>query len=55
MDGVVTALVTAFTPANFFGQLAAIAPILVAIVPISIGLMFLRRIIKKAARGKAGF
>jgi len=52
---VITAFTDAFAPANFFGVLAEAGPLLTVVVPVAIGLMFLRRIVKNAGRGKVGF
>lgn len=55
MDAVITALTTALTPAVFYGQIADLVPLLVVLVPIALGLYFLRKVVKGAAKGKVKF
>lgn len=55
MGDVITALTSAFSPANFFSMLASAVPFLAVVLPVAIGLMFLRRMVKKAGKGKVGF
>lgn len=55
MEPVITALTAALTPAVFFGQIEDLVPFIVVVVPISLALMFLRRLVKGAARGKVSF
>lgn len=55
MEAVVTALTTALTPAVFYGQIGALVPFLVVLVPIALGLYFLRKLVKGSASGKVKF
>ena len=55
MEDVITALTTGLTPSVFFGAIADLVPFLVVIVPISLGLYFLRKLIKGAGKGKVRF
>jgi len=55
MDDVITALTTALTPGVFFGVVESLVPWLVVIVPVALGIYFLRRGVKGAAKAKAKF
>ena len=55
MDTVVTAITTGLTPAVFFAVIADLVPFLIVIVPIALGLHFLRKLIKGAGKGKVRF
>jgi hypothetical protein len=55
MTDVVLALTTALTPTVFFGIIADLVPLIVVLVPISLGLYFLRKLVKGAAKGKVKF
>ncbi|MDD4706417.1 MAG: hypothetical protein PHS24_04325 [Bacilli bacterium] len=55
MDAVVTALTTALTPAIFLDTIGDLVPFIVVLVPISLGLYFLRKLVKGAAKGKVRF
>lgn len=55
MDAVVTALTTGLTPAVFFAQIADIVPLLIILVPVALGLHFLRKVVKGSAKGKVKF
>lgn len=55
MADVVTALTSGLTPAVFYGQITALVPFLVVLVPIALGLHFLRKLIKGSAKGKVKF
>lgn len=55
METVVTAITTGLTPAVFYGQIGALVPFLIVLVPISLGLYFLRRLVKGSAKGKVKF
>jgi len=55
MDAVITALTTALTPTVFFGIVADLVPFIVVIVPIALGLYFLRKLVKGSAKGKVKF
>lgn len=55
MEDVITALTTGLTPAVFLGQIEALVPFIIVIVPIALGLYFLRRLVKGASRAKVKF
>ena len=55
MDAVITALTTALTPSVFFGVVADLVPFIIVLVPVSLALMFLRKLIKGAGKGKVKF
>jgi hypothetical protein len=55
MDAVITALTTGLTPAVFYGQIADLVPLLIVLVPIVLGLHFLRKVVKGSAKGKVRF
>lgn len=55
MDTVTTAITTGLTPAVFFGVIADLVPFIIVIVPIALGLHFLRKLIKGAGKGKVRF
>lgn len=55
MEAVVTALTTGITPAVIMGQVGDLVPFLVVIVPTALGLYFLRKLVKGAAKGKVRF
>lgn len=54
MDAVITALTggSGLTADTFFGTITDLVPFIVMMVPISLALMFLRKLIKGAGRGK---
>ena len=55
MEAVVSALTTGLTPAVFFDTVADIIPFVVVLVPVCLGLYFLRKLIKGAGKGKVRF
>lgn len=55
MQAVVSALTTGLTPAVFFATVADIIPFVVVLVPVCLGLYFLRKLIKGAGKGKVRF
>lgn len=55
MADVVTALTTGLTPTVFYDQIEALVPFLIVLVPIALGLYFLRRLVKGSAKGKVKF
>lgn len=55
MDAVITALTTGLTPAVFFDTVADIIPFVIVLVPVCLGLYFLRKLIKGAGKGKVRF
>lgn len=52
MNEVVTAMTTALTADTFFGVIADCIPFLAVMVPVALGLTFIRKMIKGAGRGK---
>ena len=55
MSEIITQLTTGLTPAVFFGQVKEIMPFVVTMVPISLGLLILRRMVKGAGKAKVRF
>ena len=55
MNGVVTAITTGLTPTVFFGVIADLVPLIILLVPIALGLYFLRKLVKGSAKGKVKF
>lgn len=55
MDSVITALTTGLTPAVFFDTVADVIPFVIVLVPVCLGLYFLRKLIKGAGKGKVRF
>ena len=55
MADTVTALTTGLTPAVFMGQIEALVPFIIILVPISLGLYFLRKLVKGASKAKVRF
>ena len=55
MSDIITQLTTGLTPAVFFGQVKEIMPFVVTMVPISLGLLILRRMVKGAGKAKVRF
>lgn len=55
MDAVVSALTSGLTPAVFFDTVADIIPFVVVLVPVCLGLYFLRKLIKGSGKGKVRF
>lgn len=52
MDGVVSALSAGLTAATFWDVIGDLVPFIVVIVPVALGLTFLRRLIKGASHAK---
>lgn len=52
MGAVITAITTALTVDKFFAIVADLVPFIVIMVPVSLALYFLRKLIKGAAKGK---
>lgn len=52
MAAVIEKLVAALTPANFFTVVADLVPFIAVIVPVSLGVYFLRKLIKGAGKAK---
>lgn len=55
MSDVITALTTGLTASTFFGVVKDLMPFVIVMVPVSLGLMFLRKLIKGAGKGKTKF
>lgn len=55
MDAVITSLTTGLTPTVFFDIVADIVPFIIVMVPIALGLYFLRKLVKGAGKGKVKF
>lgn len=52
MGSVITAMTTTLTADKFFGVIADCVPYLGIIVPVALGLTFLRRLVRGSGRGK---
>ncbi len=55
MSAVISALTTGLTPSVFFATVADIMPFVILLVPVCLGLYFLRKLIKGAGKGKVRF
>ena len=58
MSAVISALTdttTGLTSSTFYSEITALVPFIVLMVPISLGLYFLRRLVKGAGRAKVKF
>lgn len=58
MDAVISALTnstTGITASSMFGVVADIMPLVLVLIPISLALYFLRKVIKGAGKGKVRF
>lgn len=55
MTAVVTALKTGITAESMFGVIAELVPLILAIIPVSLGLYFLRKLVKGAGQAKLRF
>lgn len=58
MDAVISALTnstTGLTSATFYGEIAHLVPFIVLMVPIALGLYFLRRLVSGAGKAKVKF
>lgn len=55
MSAVITALTTQLTPEVFFKIVAELVPFIVVLVPVSLAIYFLRKLIKGAGKGKVRF
>lgn len=55
MSAVIEALTTALTPTVFFSVVADLVPFIVVIVPVALGVYFLRKLVKGAGRAKVKF
>lgn len=55
MEAVITALKTGLTADSFFTVVADLVPFIVVLVPVALGLYFLRKLVKGAGKGKVRF
>jgi len=55
MEAVISKLTTGVTSAVMFGTLAEIMPFVITLLPFSLGLHFLRKLVKGAGTGKVRF
>lgn len=58
MSSVISALTnssTGLTASNMFGVVADVVPFIVMIVPVALGIYFLRKLVKGAGKGKVRF
>ena len=55
MEGVVTALNTGLTADTFYSVIADLMPVVIKLIPIALGLYFLRRLISGAGKAKVKF
>lgn len=55
MEAVVTALTTGLTAEKFFEVVADLVPFIVLMVPIALGVYFLRKLVKGAGKAKVRF
>lgn len=52
MSAVISALTTSLTEAKFFSVVAELVPFIVVMVPVALGVYFLRKLIKGAGKAK---
>jgi len=52
VDDVITALVAGLTPAAFYDVVAGLVPFIIVVVLVSLGLFFLRKLVKGASKAK---
>jgi len=55
MEAIVTAITTGLTPTVMFGTVANLVPIILLLVPVSLGVYFLRKLVKGAGKAKIRF
>lgn len=55
MSAVISALADGLTPAVFFSVVADLVPFIIVLVPVSLALYFLRKLVKGAGKGKVRF
>jgi len=55
MASVITSLTSGLTAGTFFDVVKDLMPFVIIMVPVSLGLMFLRKLIKGAGQGKTKF
>lgn len=52
MEAVITALTTSLTADKFFEVVADLVPFIVVLVPVALGVYFLRKLVKGAGKAK---
>lgn len=55
MAGVISKLTTGLTADTFFTVVAELMPLVIVLVPVSLGVYFLRKLIKGAGKAKVRF
>ena len=55
MEAVISALTTGVTSEVMFGTLKEVIPFVITLIPFSLGLYFLRKLVKGAGHGKVKF
>ena len=55
MTAVISALTTGLTPTVFFDTVADLVPFIIVLVPVSLAVYFLRKLIKGAGKAKVKF
>lgn len=55
MEAVVSGLTSGLTPAKFFEVVSDLVPFIVLMVPIALGVYFLRKLVKGAGKAKVRF
>ncbi len=55
MEAVISALTTQLTAAKFFEVVADLVPFIAMLIPISLGVYFLRKLVKGAGKAKIRF
>lgn len=55
MSAVISALTTSLTAEKFFSIVADVVPFIVVIVPVALGVYFLRKLIKGSGQAKVKF
>lgn len=55
MSDVITALTSGINAGTIFGVVAELVPFIVMIVPVALGLYFLRKLVKGSGKGKIRF
>ena len=55
MTEVISALTTGITADTIFGVVADVMPFVIIMIPVALGLYFLRKVVKGAGKGKVKF
>lgn len=55
MDAIISALTTGLTSSVLLGVVADLVPFIIVIVPVALGIYFLRKLVKGAGKGKVRF